>query len=168
MKAEELHKIINIMNARINDIIGKETRGVHFGGHIELLAAVASIEELYDLSYAQEAEDKRSEIMNIMINAMLEGQETGQISQLLKDKGLNEEESTFKVAFTEEHRIKNLANWYEYYGAGYKFFSVKCADDPCEKCKKAYKDDEKYPIEQLDMLPPLHGECRCDLMFHRK
>ena len=167
MKAHELHKVINIMNARINDIISKETRGVHFGGHRELLAAVASIEELYDLSYAPEAEAKRPEIMNIMINAMLEEQTIGQIIELLEHKGLNKEEA-IKIAFTEEHRIKNLADWHQYYGAGYKFFSAKCADDSCEKCKEAYKDDEKYPIEQLDRIPPLHGECRCDLMFHRK
>lgn len=167
MKAHKVHKLIKTMNIRINDIIGKGTQGVHFGGHIELLAAVASIEELYDLSYAPEAQAKKTEIMNIMVNTMLEEQETGQIIQLLKDKGLNDEDA-WKIAFNEEHRIKNLGNWYEYYGAGYKFFSVKCADDISEKCKKAYKDDDKYPIEQLDMLPPLHGECRCDLLFHRK
>ncbi|MGF7117181.1 hypothetical protein [Methanobacterium oryzae] len=166
MKAEELHKAINIMNARINDIIGKETRGVHFGGKIELLAAIASIEELYDLNYAPEAEAKRSEIMNIMINAMLEEQKTSQIIQLLKDKCLNDEDSQ-NVAYTEVQRIKNLAKWHQYYGAGYKFFSAKCADDSCKKCKEAY-DGEKYSLEQLDMLPPLHGECRCDLIFHRK
>lgn len=47
MKAQELH---NIMHAKINDIIGKGTKGIHFGGHIELLATIVSIEELYDLS----------------------------------------------------------------------------------------------------------------------
>jgi len=167
MKAQELYNVINIMHAKINDIIGKGTKGVHFGGHIELLAAIASIEELYDLSYAPEAEAKRSEIMNIMINAMLEEHGTWQIIKLMEYKGLNED-IAFKVAFTEESRIKNLANWHQYYGAGYKFFSAKCLDDSCKKCEKVYKDDLKYPIEQLNMLPPLHGECRCDLMFHRK
>ena len=167
MKAEEVHKLIQIMNTRINDIIGKETRGVHFGGHIELLAAIASIEVFYDLNYAPEAGNKRTEIMNIMINAMLDGQSTNKISQLLEDEGLNQE-NAWKVAFTEEQRIKNLANWYQYYGAGYKFFSVEFAENPCEKCKEAYKNNLKYPIEQLNMLPPLHGKCRCKLAFYRK
>jgi hypothetical protein len=165
MKAEELHKSINVMNAKINDIIGQGTGGVHFGGHRELLAAIASIEELYDLSYAKEAESRRSEIMNIMINAMLEEQTTEEISQTLEDKGLDHDDA-LKVAVTEEGRIKNLANWYEYYGAGYKFFSAQCTGDSCKKCKETY--DKKYSIEQLDILPPLHEECRCDLMFHRK
>lgn len=167
MKAEEVHKLIQIMNTRINDIIGKETRGVHFGGDRELFAAVASIEELYDLSYAPEAEAKKTEIMSTLINAMLDGQSTKQISQSLKDKGLNHEDAS-KVALNEGYRIKNLGNWYQYYGAGYKFFSVKFAEDICKKCKKAYKNDEKYPIEQLDILTHLHDECRCTLMFHRK
>jgi hypothetical protein len=167
MTAEEVHKIITAMNNKINDIISEGTGGVHFGGQIELLAAVASVEEFYDLSYAPETEAKRAEIMNIMISAVLEGQSSPQIVQFLKDKGLNDE-NALKVALTEKQRIKNLADWYEYYGAGYKFFSAKCTDEPCEECKNAYKDHEKYPIEQLEMLPPLHGECMCDLVFHRK
>lgn len=167
MKAEEVHKSITVMNTRINDIISKGTGGVHFGGHRELLAAVASIEEFYDLSYAPEAEAKRTDIMHIMINAMLERESKGQIIQSLEDKGLNGEDAS-KVAQTEEQRIKNLADWYEYYGAGYKFFSAKSRDESCEKCKKAYENDKRYPIERLDMLPPLHGECKCDLIFHRK
>ena len=167
MKAQEVYKYIGTMNKKINDAIAKDTSKVHFGGHKELLAAVASIEEFYDLSYAPEAEVKRPQIMNIMINAMLEEQSKEQIIQLLKNKGLNEEDA-LKVSFTEGQRIKNLADWYEYYGAGYKSFSIECAEDPCEKCEEAYKDGEKYPIEQLNMLPPLHGECRCDLMFYRK
>lgn len=167
MNAEEVHKFIAVMNAKINNIIGKETGGVHFGGHRELLAAVASIEEFYDLSYAPEAEAKRTDIMHIMINAMLEEQSTSQILQFLKVKGLNEEDA-FKVARTEEQRVKNLVDWYQYYSAGYKFFSAECVEESCEKCKNAYENDKKHPIEQLNMLPPLHGECRCSLVFHRK
>jgi hypothetical protein len=167
MKAQEVHKIITAMNTKINEIIGKDTGGVHFGGHKELFTAVASIEEFYDLSYAPEAEFKRTDIMHIMINAILEGQSTNQISQSLKNKGLNEEDAS-KVALTEKRRIKNLADWYQYYGAGYKFFSAECAEDACKKCKEAYKGNNKYPIEQLEMLPSLHDECKCDLMFHRK
>jgi hypothetical protein len=167
MKAEEVHKLITVRNAKVNDIIGEGTGGVHFGGQIELLAAVASVEEFYDLSYAPEAEAKRAEIMNIMISAMLEGQSARQISQSLKYRGLNEDDAS-KVARTEEQRLKNLANWYQYYGAGYKFFSAECTDEPCEECKNAYKKNKKYSIEQLNMLPPLHGECRCDLVFYRK
>lgn len=166
MKAEEVHKFIAAMNTRINDIISKNTGGVHFGGHRELLAAVASIEEFYDLSYAPEAEAKRSDIMHILINAMLESQSTSKIWQSLKDKGLNDKDAS-KVAQTEEQRIKNLVDWHQYYGAGYKFFSANCTEESCEKCKKAYEKDKKYPIEQLDMLPPLHGECNCELVFHR-
>ena len=167
MKAEQLHRVITAMNKKINDIISQETGGVHFGGHVELLAAVASIEELYDLSYAPEAEAKRTGIMHIMISAMLEGQLAEQIIQTLKSKGLTDEDAS-KVALSEERRIKNLADWYEYYGAGYKFFSAKSKDGACKVCKEAYETDKKYPMEQLNMLPPLHGECRCDLMFHRK
>jgi hypothetical protein len=167
MKAEQLHRVITAMNTKINDIIGQETGGVHFGGHTELIAAVASIEELYDLSYVPEAEAKRTGIMHIMISAMLEGQRAEQIIQTLKSKGLTEDDA-YKVAKSEKKRVESLADWYEYYGAGYKFFSAKHEDDACEICKEAYENDKKYPMEQLNMLPPLHGECRCDLMFHRK
>jgi len=167
MKAEQLHRVITAMNTKINDIIGQETNGVHFGGHVELLAAVASVEELYDLSYAPEAEAKRTGIMHIMISAMLEGQSAEQITQILKTKGLTDSDA-YKVAVSEKRRIENLADWYEYYSAGYKFFSAVCEDDACEICKNAYENNEKHPMEQLNMLPPLHGECRCNLMFHRK
>ena len=166
MKAEDVHKHIQNMNQKINDIIAKETQGVHFGGQRELLAAIASIEEFYDLSYAPEAENKRSDIKNIMINAMLEEQNVDQISKSLESKGLNKEDA-LNVAFTENQRIKYLADWHQYYSAGYKFFSGECSEDSCQECKEAYKNDEKYPIEQLNMLPPLHGKCRCDLIFHR-
>ena len=167
MKAEQLHRVITAMNKKINDIISQETNGVHFGGHVELLAAVASIEELYDLSYAPEAEAKRTGIMHIMISAMLEGQSAEQITQILKTKGLTDSDA-YKVAVSEKRRIENLADWYVYYGAGYKFFSTVSEEDACEICKNAYEDDKKYSMEQLNMLPPLHGECRCSLIFHRK
>lgn len=167
MKAEQLHRVITAMNKKINDIIGQETGGVHFGGHVELLAAVASIEELYDLSYAPETEPQRTGIMHIMISAMLEGQSAEQITQTLKIKGLSDNDAS-KVATSEKQRIENLAHWYEYYSAGYKFFSAKCEYDACKECKNAYESNTKYNMEQLNMLPPLHGECRCDLMFHRK
>lgn len=167
MKAQELHKAIKVMDTRINDIIGKETQGVHFGGQTELFTAVASIEELYDLNYAPEAQTKRTEIMNIMINAMLEQQSIEQISHLLESKGLSAEYAR-EVAFTEKQRIKNLADWSQYYGAGYKFFGAECTEDSCEECREAYKRDKKYPIEQLNMIPPLHFACTCNLVFYRK
>ncbi len=167
MKAEQLHRVITVMNKKINDAISQGTGGVHFGGHVELLAAVASIEELYDLSYAPEAEAKRTGIMNIMISAMMEGQSAEQITPILKNKGLTDEDAS-KVAVSEKQRIENLADWYEYYSAGYKFFSAKSEGDACEICKNAYEHDTKYSMEQLNMLPPLHGECRCGLIFHRK
>ncbi|MGB9936487.1 MAG: hypothetical protein ACPK7O_02100 [Methanobacterium sp.] len=167
MKAEEVHRHIGMMNAKVNDIIGKETHGVHFGGYRELLAAVASIEEFYDLSYAPDAEERRSDIINIMINAMLEEQSADQIEESLKNKGLYSEDAS-KVAFIENQRIRNLASWYQYYGGGYKFFSAKCSAEACKKCKEAYRDEKKYPIEQLNMLPPLNDSCKCDLMFYRK
>ncbi len=167
MKAEEVHRSITVMNKKINDIISQGTGGVHFGGRKELLAAVASIEEFYDLSYAPEAEAKRTEIMHVMINAILNGPSTEQISQLLEKEGLTDEDAS-KVAQTEEQRIKNLADWYQYYGAGYKFFSAECTDEPCEECKNAYENGKKYHIERLDVLPPLHGQCMCVLVFHRK
>jgi hypothetical protein len=166
MNAEKVHKLIGIMNTKITSIIGQETKGVHFGGQRELFAAIASIEELYDLSYAPEAEIKKTTIMNTLINDMLEGRSTRQICQSLKDKGLKDEDA-WKVAKNEVHRIKNLGDWYQYYGAGYKFFSVRFEKDACQRCQKTY-DNKKYPIEQLERLPPLHGECRCSSIFHRK
>lgn len=167
MKAEELHRVITAMNAKVNDIIGHGTGGIHFGGHVELLAAVASIEELYDLSYAPEAGAKRADIMNIMMSAMLEGHSTEQMVHALQNKGLTEENAS-KVVYNEKERVKNLADWYEYYGAGYKFFSVEPEDSACRECREVYKKDKKYPIEQLNMLPPLHDECMCNVTFHRK
>lgn len=167
MNAQELHKSIGIMNTRINDIIGKEAGGVHFGGYIEILAAIASIEEIYDLSYSPESESKRTDIMNIMINAMLEQQSIEETCHLLESKELTAEDAR-KIAFTEKQRIKNLADWYQYYGAGYKFFTADCDEDTCKECREAYKDNKRYPIEQLNMIPPLHGECTCNLVFYRK
>lgn len=166
MNHEEVQQLIRINNKKINDIIGKETGGVHFGGDRELFAAVASIEELYDLSYVGEAQKKQTEIINVLINAMLEDSSAREVCQLLKAKGLKDEDA-WKVAQTELNRIKNIGSWYQYSKAGYKFFSVKHAEDACKKCTKTY-NHKKFPIEQLELLPPLHHECRCILLFHRK
>jgi hypothetical protein len=81
------------------------------------------------------------------------------------------------IARTEVKRTDTVANYIRHKEQGAKGFTVQCRPDCCELCQEAYEDvdttdkpyvggDVDFTMDDTDMLPPLHPNCRCTAMFN--
>ena len=70
------------------------------------------------------------------------------------------------IARTETVRAKNLGDYYAANEKGYQYFVVSSAPDCCEECAEAYPG-VVFTMDDTDMLPPLHPNCRCSANFLR-
>ena len=81
------------------------------------------------------------------------------------------------IARTEVKRTDTVANYIRHKEQGAKGFTVQCRPDCCELCQEAYEDvdttdkpyvggDVNFTMDDTDMLPPLHPNCRCTAMFN--
>ena len=69
------------------------------------------------------------------------------------------------IARTETVRARNLASYYTAQEKGMNFFAVVSAGDCCDECAAEYSGQVFEAPDDLEMLPPLHPNCRCDSTF---
>lgn len=83
------------------------------------------------------------------------------------------------IARTEVKRTDTVANYIRHKEQGATGFTVQCRPDCCELCQETYEDidttdkpyvggDVDFTMDDTDMLPPLHPNCRCTAMFFYK
>ena len=83
------------------------------------------------------------------------------------------------IARTEVKRTDTVANYVRHKEQGATGFTVQCRPDCCELCQEAYEDvdstdkpyvggDVDFTMDDTDMLPPFHPNCRCTAMFFYK
>lgn len=70
------------------------------------------------------------------------------------------------IARTETVRSMNLGRYCVADNDNYKAFVVYSATDCCELCADTY-EGQSFSIDDTDMLPPLHVNCRCAAQFYR-
>lgn len=77
------------------------------------------------------------------------------------------------IARTEIKRSQTLADYVSSKDAGCTHFKVSCMDSACELCKEKYLESDgsskEFDInEDIDVLCPLHPNCRCLPIFYIK
>lgn len=73
------------------------------------------------------------------------------------------------IARTEIARATTVSDYIVNVERGAEFFKVDCRGTCCPICEETYHwGDEEYSIDQTDMLPPLHANCRCVAFFYTK
>jgi hypothetical protein len=73
------------------------------------------------------------------------------------------------TARTEIARTATVSDYIINVERGAEFFKVDCRGTCCPICEETYHwGDEEYSIDQTDMLPPLHPNCRCVAFFYTK
>ena len=71
------------------------------------------------------------------------------------------------IARTEIKRSQTIADYVSSKDAGCTHFRVSCMNSACPICLEDYTDKE-FTIDQIDMLPPRHCNCRCIALFYDK
>lgn len=73
------------------------------------------------------------------------------------------------IARTEIARTATASDYVINLERGATHFTVDCRDTCCEVCARDYNWSKiEYSIDQVDMLPPRHPNCRCYAMFFKK
>ena len=78
------------------------------------------------------------------------------------------------IARTEIARTATVSDYIINKERGATHFVVECRSTRCEKCKEKYcksspiGGDVEFTMDQVDMLPPLHSNCRCHALFLKK
>lgn len=73
------------------------------------------------------------------------------------------------IARTEIARTATASDYVINKERGATHFTVDCRDTCCEVCARDYNWGKKeYRINQVEMLPPRHPNCRCVVMFYIK
>ena len=78
------------------------------------------------------------------------------------------------ITRTEIARAATVSDYIINKERGATHFVVECRSTRCEKCEELYckssqiGGDVEFTIDQVDMLPPLHPNCRCHAAFYKK
>lgn len=73
------------------------------------------------------------------------------------------------IARTEIARTATISDYIVNKERGATNFKVNCRDTCCEICEEDYDFGEiEFDIEDTDMLPPRHPNCRCYAIFYKK
>ena len=78
------------------------------------------------------------------------------------------------IARTEIARTASISDYIINKERGATHFVVDCRSTRCEKCKEVYCDtspiggDVEFTMDQVEMLPPYHPNCRCVARYLKK
>ena len=74
------------------------------------------------------------------------------------------------IARTETARVANVSSYINAkLNMHVRSFTVKSGSDCCSLCAKTYGNGSiVFDIEQNDMIPPIHDECRCFPQFRTR
>lgn len=78
------------------------------------------------------------------------------------------------IARTEIARVSTISEYIVSKEEGATHFVVTCRSTRCEYCEENYCNnsetggDVEFSIDDVDMLPPLHPNCRCVAIFYNK
>lgn len=71
------------------------------------------------------------------------------------------------IARTETTRARSLARYSEARVAGKDYFIVLPNDSCCSVCAETYPGNVFHAVDDMDMMPPIHVNCDCDVTYIR-
>lgn len=143
----------------------KAMHGLPVGGTRDVYAETAR-QDTMDLIKNMGSEMKDN-LKTIVSEQLEQGGGMREISQSMQDTITDMGKANAdRIARTETVRAENLGRYYVADNDGYEAFVVYSAVDCCPDCADAYIG-QVFTIDQQDMLPPLHPNCRCAAQFFR-
>lgn len=125
-------------------------------------------------------EDIKETVRSVVKQGYDEGQHPREIAKVINERiDVINNTRARTIARTEVKRTDTVANYIRHKENGATGFTVQCRPDCCELCQETYEDvdstdkpyvggDVDFTMDDTDMLPPLHPNCRCTAMFFYK
>ena len=127
-------------------------------------------------------EDLKQEVRDIVKEGYNNGLSQYEIADLISERiGVIQNTRANVIARTEIARAATVSDYIINKERGATHFTVDCRNTACDICKKEYlKNPEReangrgmtgdvvYSIDQVDKLPPLHPNCRCNARYTRQ
>lgn len=94
--------------------------------------------------------------------------------KITKEIGTINKKRARTIARTEIARTATISEYIISKEEGATHFVVTCSPTRCTECEEVYCNnsetggDVEFSIDEVDMLPPYHVNCRCTAVFYRK
>lgn len=181
-----LEKMINI--------ILQETNNHKFSRPAQKELTRITIEERVGEKITEVGDDIKESVRNIVKEGYNQGLSQDEIAKNISHRiSVIKNKRARAIARTEIARTATISDYIVSKEQGATHFYVECRNTACEKCKKAWHKkwtpendetfepsdksaggkgwigDKEYDMEaNIDMLPPLHPNCRCVTYFNKK
>lgn len=152
------------------DIILKETNNHRFSRPAQKELTRLTIENRVGDLIDNVGEDIKDNVRDIVKNGYNNNLSQEEIAENISKKVTSIKNTRARtIARTEIARTATASDYVINLERGATHFTVDCRDTCCEVCARDYHwGDVEYTIDQVDMLPPRHPNCRCYAMFFKK
>ena len=157
------------------NIILAETNNHKFTRPAQKELTRATIENYVGNLITNVGEDIKADVRDIVKQGYNEGLSQTEIADNISKKIKTIETTRANViARTEIARAATVSDYIINKERGATNFVVECRSTRCPICKKEYCNkseiggDVEFDIEDVDMLPPRHPNCRCHAAFYKK
>lgn len=155
---------------KLIDIILKETNNHKFSRPAQKELTRLTIENRVGDLIVDVGEDIKNNVRDIVKHDYNNNLSQNEIADNISKKITNIKNTRARtIARTEIARTATASDYIINKERGATHFTVNCRDTCCDICKKHYNFGKKeYTIDEIDMLPPLHPNCRCYTTFYIK
>ena len=162
--------VVNGYKDELTSIILQETNNHRFSRPAQKELTRATIENRVGDLITRVGDDVRENVRNIVLDGYNNGLSQDKIAENISNK-VNSIGNTRAraIARTEIARTATASDYAINVERGATHFSVDCRDTCCTICEEDYDFGKKeYTIDQVEMLPPRHPNCRCYARFYKK
>lgn len=162
-------------DATMIGIILAETNNHKFSRPAQKQLTRVTIEQYVGQLITNVGEDIKQDVRDIVLEGYNNGLNQYEIADNISNKVKAIKNTRANViARTEIARAASVSDYIINKERGATHFVVECRSTRCPKCKEAYcksspiGGDIEFDIEDVDMLPPYHPNCRCHALFIKK
>lgn len=149
------------------EIILKETNNHRFSRPAQKELTRLTIENRVGDLIVDVGEDVKNNVRDIVKHGYNNGLSQDEIAENISHRVTTIKNTRARtIARTEIARTATASDYVINKERGATHFTVDCRDTCCDICRKDYNFGKvEYTIDQVEMLPPRHPNCRCFAMF---
>ena len=169
-KGENNPLVVNGYKNAMLEIILRETNNHKFSRASQKELVRLTIENRVGDLIVNVGEDIKTNVRNILLDGYNNGKSQDEMAKdIAKNIDTISNTRAKTIARTEIARTATASDYVINKERGATHFTVDCRESCCEICEEEYHwGDIEYSIDDVEMLPPLHPNCRCYARFYKK